>query len=164
MTGKCVCTKKYKNSYFPSRVKIIHVFISHHEKTFYSYNIHNATIYISRFIMCFIFPWWDMNMKNFLYGIWIWNFPVMGIFIPSRKMIIIIHIPSRESIRFICHLRKMFKFTTHHGKVSYSYPVLFTRDGKYEFLYFFVQTHFPVMDMSYYLFLYKYSFFKNSTI
>jgi hypothetical protein len=42
---------------------------------------------------------------------------------PSRKMIIIIHIPSRESIRFICHLRKMFKFTTHHGKFSYSYPV-----------------------------------------
>lgn len=27
--------------------------------------------------MCFIFPWWDMNMNNFLYGIWIWKFPAM---------------------------------------------------------------------------------------
>ena len=99
MTGKCVCTKKYKNSYFPSRVKIIHVFISHDEKTFYSYTVTGKMFY---------------------------TYPITGksfIFIPSRKMIIIIHIPSRESIRFICHLRKMFKFTTHHGKFSYSYPV-----------------------------------------
>jgi hypothetical protein len=29
-------------------------------------------------MMCFIFPWWDMNMNNFLYGMWIWKFPAMG--------------------------------------------------------------------------------------
>lgn len=28
--------------------------------------------------MCFIFPWWDMKMNNFLYGIWIWKFSAMG--------------------------------------------------------------------------------------
>jgi hypothetical protein len=109
--------------------------------------------------MRFIFPWWDMNMHNFLYGIRIWKFRAMGcefehfpdpitgkhcihipsqekcfinipsqekvffIYIPSREMIIIIHVPSRESIRFISHLRKMFKFTTHRAKFSYSYPI-----------------------------------------
>ena len=118
MTGKCVCTKKYKNSYFPSRVKIIHVFISHHEKTFYSYTVTGKMFYT-----------YPITRKHFFHipsqekcFIHIPSQDFFLIFIPSRKMIIIIHIPSRESIRFICHLRKMFKFTTHHGKVSYSYP------------------------------------------
>ena len=29
-------------------------------------------------MMRFIFPWWDMNMHNFLYGIRIWKFRAMG--------------------------------------------------------------------------------------
>jgi hypothetical protein len=51
-------------------------------------------------------------------------YPITGkSYIPSREIIIIIHVPSRESIRFVSHLRKMFKFTNHRGKFSYSYPI-----------------------------------------
>jgi hypothetical protein len=79
-----------------------HVFISHHGKTLYSYTVTGKMFYT--------YPITGKSFFNFIY-------------IPSREKIIIIHVPSRESIRFISHLRKIFKFTTHRGKFSYSYPI-----------------------------------------
>ena len=109
MTGKCVCTKKYKNSYFPSRVKIIHVFISHDEKTFYSYTVTGKMFYTYA-ITGFFFYFYPITENDHNY-----SYPITGKYS--------IHMPSQENVQIHNPSRESFIFISRTGNFSCSYPI-----------------------------------------